>query len=87
MRGPQPRPVESPLMTLQECAEYLQISKSTLYRLMKSKTFPGFRLGADWRFRKEDVLRWLESQSSGVPSVQNKPPGNHIEIRRRSSDA
>lgn len=63
MRGPQPRPVESPLMTLGECAEYLQISKSTLYRLMKRRDFPGFRVGADWRISKPELIRWLESQT------------------------
>lgn len=64
MRGPQPRPVESPLMTLQECAEYLQVSKSTIYRLMKRRDFPGFRVGADWRISKPELIRWLEAQSS-----------------------
>jgi len=44
---------DSPVMTVRECAAYLQVHPSTIYRLCKRGTIPAFRIGADWRFRKD----------------------------------
>ncbi|MBN1825641.1 MAG: helix-turn-helix domain-containing protein [Candidatus Eisenbacteria bacterium] len=34
-------------------AEYLHITRATLYKLAKEKKIPGLKIGGQWRFSKE----------------------------------
>jgi excisionase family DNA binding protein len=43
------------LMTVDEVAVYLKASNTTIYRLLRRKELPGFRLGSDFRFRRADI--------------------------------
>lgn len=47
------------IMSLDELAEYLKISKSTLYKLVQQGKFPGQKIGKQWRFHKNAVDDWL----------------------------
>ena len=47
-------------MTLQEVAEYLQLSKDLIYRLAQSGKIPASKVGSRWRFRQERIDRWME---------------------------
>ncbi len=49
-------------MTTEEVREYLQVTQRTIYRLIDAGRIPAVRVGRQWRFRKQDVDRWLESQ-------------------------
>ena len=46
-------------MTVPMLAEYLLCHPSTIYRLLKNKRIPGFRVGSDWRFRRSAIDQWL----------------------------
>jgi excisionase family DNA binding protein len=48
------------IMTAKEVADYLRCHISTVYRLAKNGKLPGFRLGADWRFREDALQNWLD---------------------------
>jgi excisionase family DNA binding protein len=48
------------LMTLEEVAEFLRLSKDTIYRMAHAGTIPASKVGNQWRFREEDVDRWIE---------------------------
>ena len=48
------------VMTLEEVAEYLRVHPSTIYRLLKKKQLPAFKVGSDWRFNLESIDRWRE---------------------------
>ncbi len=50
------------IMTLREVAEYLNCSYSMVYHLARSGSIPCFRLGSDYRFRREDVDAWIPRQ-------------------------
>ena len=52
------------IMTMDELAEYLKISKSTLYKLAQQGQVPGQKVGKHWRFHKEAIDRWLDRQAS-----------------------
>jgi excisionase family DNA binding protein len=54
--------------TVPEVAAYLRIHPSTVYRMLKSKQLPGFRLG-DWRFNVEQVGQWRRAR----PLAKKKP--------------
>ena len=47
------------IMTMDELAEYLKISKSTLYTLAQDNKLPGQKIGKRWRFRKAVIDQWL----------------------------
>jgi excisionase family DNA binding protein len=48
------------VMTIDELAAYLQVAKSTLYKLAQDGKVPGQKVGKHWRFSKEAIDRWLE---------------------------
>jgi len=47
-------------MTIDELAEYLKISKSTLYKLVQDGGLPGQKVGKRWRFHKDAIDEWLK---------------------------
>ncbi|MBU0984036.1 MAG: helix-turn-helix domain-containing protein [candidate division Zixibacteria bacterium] len=51
------------LMTPEEVVEWLGIKLSTLYAWTHQKAIPHVKLGNLLRFRKNDILKWLESRS------------------------
>lgn len=53
---------EYPVMTLKETAAFLKVHNSTIYRLLKAKQIPAFRVGSDWRFTREALDRWCAEQ-------------------------
>lgn len=48
------------IMTMDELAEYLKISKSTLYKLAVEDKLPGQKIGKRWRFHKGAIDEWLK---------------------------
>lgn len=59
--------VPSPeVMTIDDLAAYLQLSKSSLYKLVQGGRFPATKIGRHWRFHKEAIDEWLKrSQHAG----------------------
>lgn len=48
-------------LSVVEAAEYLGISKETIYRLIESDNIPKFRIGKLWKFKTTDLDQWIES--------------------------
>ena len=48
------------VMTLEEVAEFLHVHPSTVYRLLKGKRIPAFKIGSDWRFNLESIEKWVK---------------------------
>ncbi len=62
-------------LTIKELAKYLNVTGRTIYNLLERGELPGFKVGANWRFRKEDIDKWIEdSKKMNVPAKkqQNK---------------
>lgn len=64
-------PEPGAVLTIEELAEYLKISKSTLYKLAQEGRIPGQKVGKHWRFRKDAIDRWLER----TPDIQSARRG------------
>lgn len=45
------------VLTAEEVAEYLRIHPYTVRRLARDGKLPGFKIGGQWRFRKESLER------------------------------
>lgn len=43
------------IMTVEEVAEYLKLSKITVYKLTQKGEIPGFRIGSSWRYNREVI--------------------------------
>jgi excisionase family DNA binding protein len=43
---------------VKELAEYLGVSMITIYRLTEKGKIPAKKVGAQWRYLKEEVDRW-----------------------------
>jgi excisionase family DNA binding protein len=53
-------------LSVKTLAEYLGVSKETIYRKLKSKTIPAYRIGKLWRFKKYEIDLWTEDPSSYI---------------------
>jgi excisionase family DNA binding protein len=51
------------IMTMKEVAEYLKINEKTAYRLASEGKLPGFKVGGSWRFKRSEVVAWIETQT------------------------
>jgi excisionase family DNA binding protein len=47
------------ILTVHEVAEYLRLSETKVYRLVKERRLPAVRIGKAWRFRKDLLDNWL----------------------------
>ena len=59
---------ERHLLNVHEVAELLHVPVSWVYGRMRKRSLerlPGYRLGKYWRFRKNEVLAWVECHSVG----------------------
>lgn len=53
---------EPKLMTVVEVAEYLRISRASVYRLVRSRQVPVSNVGRQLRFRRDSIDRWLQGK-------------------------
>lgn len=62
-RSPSPDTITPPdVMTVEQLSVYLQIAKSTIYKLAQEGKVPGQKIGKHWRFRKGAIDAWLEER-------------------------
>jgi excisionase family DNA binding protein len=56
------------VMTLSEVANYLRVHPSTIYRLLRDREIPAFKLGRDWRFSRDQVDQWCRERDRAYRS-------------------
>jgi len=56
--------MQEKLLTIEQVATYLKVDKFTVYRLVKQKKLPAFKVGSQWRFKKKLVDDWLTKNSN-----------------------
>ena len=47
--------------TAEDVAQYLKLHPYTVRRLAREKKIPAFRVGGQWRFRKDEIDKWSRS--------------------------
>lgn len=52
-------------LTLEQIAEYLQMSTSSIYKMAQAGKIPAYKVGRQWRFRKKEIDRWVKNQTRG----------------------
>ncbi len=53
---------EENVFTVQELARYLKMKPVTIYKHAKEGKLPGFKVGANWRFKKSTIDNWISGQ-------------------------
>ncbi len=63
------------VLTVREVASYLRVHSSTIYRMLRKRQLPAFRVGSDWRFTVDEIDRWLSEAEArgGAPEVSSQP--------------
>ncbi|WP_445009787.1 methylation-associated defense system helix-turn-helix domain-containing protein MAD1 [Citrobacter koseri] len=51
-------------MTVKDVASYLKLNERTVYRMATSAKIPAFKVGTSWRFKREDIEKWIEEHKN-----------------------
>jgi excisionase family DNA binding protein len=54
------------VLTVKEVCGLLRVHSATVYKLVKNGSIPSFRIGSDWRFRREVIERWIAEHTLGT---------------------
>jgi len=55
--------LNSGLMTIEDLAVYLKVSRRIIYKWLQTNKIPALKLIGQWRFKKEKIDDWLEHKS------------------------
>jgi excisionase family DNA binding protein len=71
------------VMTVLELAEYLRVHPTTVYRLLRAKQLPGFRVGYEWRFSVDVIDRWRSGEEqASIGTTRSATPERPIRGRK-----
>jgi excisionase family DNA binding protein len=57
--------MEDRWLSVDEIAEYLGISKDTVYTWVSAKDMPGHKVGRLWKFKISEVDEWVRAGGAG----------------------
>ena len=53
--------MEDRWLSVDEIGDYLGIKRDTVYKWISEKGMPGHKIGRLWKFKKDQVDKWVES--------------------------
>lgn len=60
------------IMTIEEVASYLKTSTRTVFRMLKAKEIPAFKMRGQWRFKKEEIDRFTAERYGSSHTVKEE---------------
>jgi len=54
------------VLTVEEAARYLKVSKVTIRRWCAERKLPAFKIGREWRINKSELDKMMQSDVGGV---------------------
>jgi len=51
-------------MTIKEVADYLRLSKVTVYKMTRQGKIPALKIGKQWRYNKSEIDSWVKQKSN-----------------------
>ncbi len=63
------------LMTVQQLAEYLQMSSDKVYDMVKKGEIPAIKIRQQWRFDRDQIDAWL--RTCAASRTAEKPEANN----------
>jgi len=52
--------LDDELMTTRDVMAFLNFSRTKIWELVQHEQLPAFKLGGDYRYRRSEVIQWLE---------------------------
>lgn len=75
------RPINDDVLGMPEAANYLKLSKATLYKLTSDRQIPHYKMGKRNYFRKEELDQWInKGKVKTQEDIENE--ANEYLIRR-----
>ena len=71
-----------PLLNIRQAAEYLGISRHTLYKLVERREVPAAKVGGSWRLNRQALDAFVAARSATATPVALVAEANEIERRR-----
>lgn len=71
--------MDEKLLSLDELSAYMNISKSTLYKLVEKNQMPSCKIGKQLRFRQSTIDRWLSGKEGRLTQV---PAPSYLKPKR-----
>lgn len=59
-------------LSVEEIAEYLGVSKDTVYAWISKRNMPAHRIGRLWKFKATEVDGWIRSGGAAEPGPQEE---------------
>jgi len=56
--------LDDAILTIEEVAQYLRVSERTVYEWAQKGEIPAGKIGAVWRFKKSDIMKWVNERLS-----------------------
>ena len=73
---PSIKPKNKEIMNTLEVAEFLKLHPYTVNKLAREGNIPAFKIGADWRFHKKHIERWInEKIAYSQQGMERRKPG------------
>lgn len=54
------------ILTLPEVAVMLKVAEKTVYTMAQKGQIPAFKVRGQWRFKQDDIDRWIDEQKAVV---------------------
>ena len=61
------------ILTIEEVAKYLRVSERTIYDWAQKGEIPAGKIGTIWRFKKDDIEKWVNERLSSSTINNNNP--------------
>lgn len=61
------------VLTVDEIARYLRVSRTTICRWCVQGRLPAFRIGRGWRVQREDLEQYIKHAMAGGELAQDDP--------------
>lgn len=53
-------------LSVDEIGSYLGVKRDTVYKWIKEKDMPAQRIGRLWKFKMDDVERWVKNAGAAI---------------------
>jgi excisionase family DNA binding protein len=74
------------ILTLQQAAEFLQVSTRTMQRMVKAKEIPGRQVGGQWRFDRDQLKEWVRGEGGATATARAQQELIEREARKLGVD-
>jgi excisionase family DNA binding protein len=71
--------LQNEVLTVKEVANYLRVSRVTVWRWCQRGVIPASQVGRNWRIRRGDVLQLFEA--AAPPDGDGRPPAGSFDNR------